>query len=118
HTYVNRARGDAAKELRKYIRWGAYLVTLLGPTKMGKTVLAEKEAPSALSISGNAIQDADRFWTKFANYLGIPSEVSASKVTGDRSRWGFRGNLGFFGAHFGGDHNVGKTNSTSNAIDA
>lgn len=118
HTYVNRAQGDTAKELRKYIRWGAFLVTLLGPTKMGKTVLAEREAPGAFSISGNAIQDVDKFWSKFANYLDIPTEVSTSKVTGDRSRWGFKGNLGFFGATNAGEHHVGKTTSVSNAIDA
>lgn len=118
HTYVNRVEGDVAKKLRKYIRWGAFLVTLLGPTKMGKTVLAEKEAPGALSISGNAIQDVSKFWLKFANYLDIPAEVSSSKVTGDRSRWGFMGNLAFFGAEIGGEHHVDKSKSTSNAIDA
>jgi hypothetical protein len=87
---------------------------------MGKTVLAQKEAPNAFVIQGHAIQKVEDFWTRFATYFGIPSETSQSKVTGDKSKWGFFSKLSLFGvgeagADVGGEHttDIGSSSNTT-----
>jgi hypothetical protein len=121
YTYVERKHdNDAAAKLRTYIRSGGHLVSMVGPTKMGKTVLAQREAPQAFTIQGHAIREVDDFWVRLASWLDIPTENSHTKVTGDKSKWGFRSRLGFFGAaevgaDAGGEHSkqTGTTSSTS-----
>ena len=54
HTYVEREHADAAVDLRKYLRRGGSIVTVIGPTKMGKTVLVGKEAKGGRSQPVNA----------------------------------------------------------------
>ncbi|PPI47964.1 hypothetical protein C5D18_02575 [Rathayibacter tritici] len=90
---------------------------------MGKTVLAQREAPNAFTIQGHAIQKVDDFWMRFAGYLGIPSEKSQSKVTGDRSKWNLLSRLGIFGigeagAEIGGEHTLDVGASSNTIINA
>lgn len=117
-TYVERTSDGAAEELRDHIRRGGWMVSLVGPTKMGKTVLAHREAPNGFFIPGSSIQDVDDFWARFASFLGIPTEESRTRVTGDRSRWGFFGNLAFFGSDVGGEHHIDRGTSSTSTINA
>ena len=94
------------------------MVSLVGPTKMGKTVLAHREAPNGFFIQGSSIKNVDDFWVRFASWLGIPSEESRTRVSGDRSKWGFFGNLGFFGADAGGEHSIDRGTSSTSTVNA
>lgn len=122
-TYVERQHDKAAAGLRKHIRRGGFVVSVVGPTKMGKTVLVQKEAPSAFMIHGNAIAEVDDFWERLAGFLDIPTSTSRSKVTSDRSKWGFLSRLSLFGigeagADVGGEHAVDKGTSANHTVNA
>lgn len=122
-TYVDRQHDAAAKDLRKHIRRGGVLVSVIGPTKMGKTVLVQREAPTAFTIAGNAIQEVADFWERFASYLDIPTETARSTVTSDRSKWGFMSKLSLFGvgeagADVGGEHGLEKGSSSKSTVNA
>lgn len=120
-TYVDRRDDVAAADLRKHIRRGGWLVSVVGPTKMGKTVLAQREAPNAFVVQGHAIRSVDEFFSKFAGYFGIPSEKSQSTVSGDRSKWGFMAKLGLFGigeagSDFGGETSLDVSAGTTTTV--
>lgn len=97
HTYVEREHADAAVDLRKYLRRGGSIVTVIGPTKMGKTVLVGKEAKGAFTAQGQSLQSVDDFWQRLAQYLEIPTATSSSQVNADKSKWGFRAKFGLSG---------------------
>ncbi|MBE9924837.1 hypothetical protein G8C93_02885 [Cellulosimicrobium cellulans] len=122
-TYVERQHEQAVRDLRRHIRRGGVLVSVIGPTKMGKTVLVQREAPHAFVVHGNAIENVDDFWERFAAFLEIPLASTRTTVVGDKSKWGFFGKLGLFGvgetgANVGGEHTVDKGTSTTSTMNA
>lgn len=100
-TYVEREHNVAAEDLRKHIRRGGWIVPIVGPTKMGKTVLAKREAPAgSLFIPGQSIQDLSVFWKRFAVHLGISGTIVSSRTVDSSGSLSSGGRVGVGAASF------------------
>jgi len=110
-TYVHRENRAAEKQLAKEVRRGGNIVSVVGPTKMGKTVLVGQVVSDKLWLEGQWLSDIEAFWTKLAVQLNIPASRSSSKSSTDIAKWSIRAKIdigpGSIGSDVGGDH--GKT---------
>lgn len=109
-TYVDRTHKSVATDLTTQLNRGGKFISLVGPTKMGKTVLVEKTASDAVTIQGQSISNVNDLWSRLAAHFGIPTTTTAGKVNSDTSKWGFAAKLGIdlagFGANLGGEHTL------------
>jgi hypothetical protein len=96
-TYVSRAHLNLEEDLEHWLeRRQKPLLSVSGPTKSGKTVLLKRLVPSAVWLSGGAIDSADDFWSAICDELEVFTDHSLSS---ERTR----GN----GAHLEGELNAG-----------
>lgn len=109
-TYVDRSHKNVALDLETELNRGGKFISLVGPTKMGKTVLVERVAPNAVTIQGQSISSVDDLWSRLASYFGVPTTATGGKVTSDKSKWSFFARFGVSGigagSTFGGEHDV------------
>lgn len=119
-TYVDRTHKNVANELRLYLRRGGKFVSVVGPTKMGKTVLVEREAPEAVVVQGQSIRDVNDLWARLAAYFEVPVGTTAGKVVSNKAKWGFFAKFGIpgigAGGEIGGEHGVDRSTSYSTEI--
>jgi hypothetical protein len=120
-TYVHREDRAAENDLATEARRGGKIVSVVGPTKMGKTVLVGKVIQDSLWLEGQWLRTLDDFWTKLAVELHLPTSKSGSTTSGDTAKWSIFAKLGFpgvggAGASVGGDHKLEKVQSWSTNI--
>lgn len=80
HTYVER-RGDAfERTLQDAIDTTGQLVSLVGPSKSGKTVLVEKVVGRDLliTISGASLRSPEDVWRSALDWMNVPSAITQS----------------------------------------
>lgn len=122
HTHVERENAPQVAQIRQYVRQKGYLIPVVGPTKMGKTVLVRRTVPEAFYIDGSWITDTKDFWVRLAAQLDIPTSQNGSKTNGDTSKWGFRARLdlllGSADSQFGGEHSRAIAKGWSSEIPA
>src|SRR5437660_12705741 len=71
HTYVERAKERLEQQLRDAVQTPGQVVSLVGPSKSGKTVLVEKVVGDALiTISGAGIRSPDDVWQRILDWMG------------------------------------------------
>lgn len=120
-TYVHREDRAAENGLATEARRGGKIVSVVGPTKMGKTVLVGKIIQDSLWLEGQWLRSLDDFWTKLAVELNLPTSKGGSTTTGDTAKWSIMAKLGFPGvggasASVAGDHKLEKAQSWSTNI--
>lgn len=107
-TYVHRENRAAESQLAKEVRRGGNIVSVVGPTKMGKTVLVGQVVEDRLWLEGQWLADIEAFWTKLAVQLNIPSTKTRSKSTSDVAKWSIKAKIdvgpGSLASDIGGDH--------------
>ncbi|MFJ4210724.1 hypothetical protein ACIPY2_19890 [Paenarthrobacter sp. NPDC089675] len=108
YTHVERDNAPQVAKIRQYVHQKGYLIPVVGPTKMGKTVLVTRTVPDAFYIDGSWITEAQDFWVRLAAKLDIPTSQNGSRTNGDTSKWGFKAKLdlilGSAESQFGGEH--------------
>jgi hypothetical protein len=84
HTYVER-RGEAFElTLRDALDTTGQVVSLVGPSKAGKTVLVEKVVGRDLliTISGASLHSPGDVWASVLDWMNVPNTTSYSKTVG------------------------------------
>ena len=84
HTYVERAGERLEKMLRDAIDTPGQVVSLVGPSKSGKTALVEKVVgrDSLITITGAGIESANDIWDRVLDWMGSPSVATSGSVLG------------------------------------
>jgi len=87
---------------------------------MGKTVLVEREAPSAVVIQGQSIRHVNDLWSRLASFFEVPVAATAGKVVGNKAKWGFFTKFGIPGVSagndIGGEHSVDRSTSYNTEV--
>src|SRR2546428_11758889 len=100
HTYVAQRNHGYEEQLKRSLLVKGFLVSILGPSKSGKTVLVDKVlGNSAVKISGSDISSTVDLWQHVLARIGERVERSQESVE-SRSRQlsaGAGGSAGFFG---------------------
>ncbi len=74
HTYVSRSADDELL-LSTALQTGGSVVSIVGPSKTGKTVLVNRVVPSErlVSLSGSLIDSAESLWSNAGAAVGTPN---------------------------------------------
>lgn len=107
-TYNPRSERNLESLLRTYIDDGGAILTLVGPTKTGKTVLLENVLEDPVWLEGQGLTDVDTFWTRVGSELDAYHDASRQEGASESTDTG--GKLGVPGVAEG---NVQMTNGTS-----
>lgn len=75
-TYNPRAARNLEELLRTYLDDGGAILTLVGPTKTGKTVLLENVLTDPVWLEGQGLTDVDTFWTRIGSDLAAYNDES------------------------------------------
>jgi len=101
HTYVERSGEGLEQALRDAIDTPGQIVSLVGPSKSGKTVLMEKVVGRDLliTITGAGIQSADEIWIRILDWMGAPATHSKGATTSGKvgAEAGTSGSASLFG---------------------
>jgi hypothetical protein len=83
HTYVSRAGERLEKTLRNAIDTPGQIVSLVGPSKAGKTVLVEKVVGKDLliTITGAGISSPEDIWSRVLDWMEAPASREKSLST-------------------------------------
>ncbi len=83
HTYVERSGERLEEALRDAIDTPGQVVSLVGPSKSGKTVLVEKVVgrDSLITVTGAGIQSPDDIWTRVLDWMGAPTTHTKGSTT-------------------------------------
>jgi hypothetical protein len=75
HTYVSRTGEGLEKALRDSIDTPGQIVSLIGPSKSGKTVLVERVVGKELliTITGAGVVSAEQIWSRVLDWMDAPS---------------------------------------------
>lgn len=92
HTYNPRDDLALEKQLADYLENGGSILTLVGPTKTGKTVLLRKVIEDPIWVEAQGIIDADTFWGIVGGELGM--YVDATESADDSSTATGGGDIG------------------------
>ena len=101
HTYVAREGEVLERALRDAIDTPGQIVSLVGPSKSGKTVLVEKVVglDKIVTITGAGIASPEEIWSRVCDSLNVPNtetkSSSATKKTG--AEVGASGGVSVFG---------------------
>lgn len=79
HTYITRASKDGIgyeQRLNLALNISGTLISIIGSSKMGKTVLCEKVIPleRQVNVSGADFSNGEAFWSVIAQKVGLPLE--------------------------------------------
>jgi len=74
-TYIERSGERLEQSLRDAVDTPGQIVSLVGPSKSGKTVLVEKVIGRDLliTITGAGIESADHIWSRVLDWIGVPA---------------------------------------------
>jgi hypothetical protein len=83
HTYVSRTGEGLEKALRDAIDTSGQIVSLIGPSKSGKTVLVEKTIGKELliTVTGAGINSPDQIWSRVLDWMDVPYSHEKSRTT-------------------------------------
>jgi hypothetical protein len=83
HTYVARAGENLEAKLDRALRTPKVVATISGPSKSGKTVLAEKliGKENLIQISGAEVQSGGDLWKRVLAWMDVPSCVASQTTT-------------------------------------
>lgn len=91
-TYSYVARRDNYEETIEFCINESSIAFIHGPTKSGKTVLAERVAQKAnarsTKVNARNYRSANDFWQVVASQMGIPETVSSTRRTGEGHKRG------------------------------
>jgi hypothetical protein len=79
HTYVERGSENLEQLLRNAIDTPKAVISLSGPSKSGKTVLAERVIgnDNLIKVSGAEITEAPELWDRILDWMGAPEQIVA-----------------------------------------
>ena len=82
-TYVQRTGVALEQALRDAIETGGQIVSLVGPSKSGKTVLVERVVgrEQLITVTGAGIQHPDDIWRRVLDWMDVPSSVTINTST-------------------------------------
>lgn len=114
-TYNPRSDLGLESDLRTYLDDRGTILSVSGATKTGKTVLLRSVAPSAISLSGGAIETVADMWLQIAEKLGLWAEVSSSNSSSasDDRTWTGKSNVGFASVERAGKPQTGTGHQES-----
>jgi hypothetical protein len=83
HTYVARAGENLEAKLDRALRTPKVVASISGPSKSGKTVLAEKliGKDNLIQISGAEVQSGGDLWKRVLAWMDVPSCVASQTTT-------------------------------------
>lgn len=83
YTYVAREGEVLEQTLRDAVETPGQIVSLVGPSKSGKTVLVEKVVgiENLITITGAGIESPDIIWHRICDALNVPISHTAAKST-------------------------------------
>jgi hypothetical protein len=83
HTYVARAGEGLEKSLRDAIDTPGQIVSIIGPSKAGKTVLVEKVVGKELliTITGAGLRSSEEIWGRVLDWMQAPSSTDRTSST-------------------------------------
>jgi hypothetical protein len=125
HTYVERS-GERLEEALRAIHTPGQVVSLVGPSKSGKTVLVEKVVgrDSLITVTGAGIQSADDIWRRVLDWMGSPTTHTRGSTTSGKigAEAGVSGSASLFGlakatGEAKGDIEVGREVEKSTSFD-
>lgn len=81
HTYIARDGEALERALKDALDTPGQIVSLVGPSKSGKTVLVEKVVglDNIVTITGAGIRAAEEIWSRVCDSLGLPNSQGASE---------------------------------------
>lgn len=88
YTHIDRDSEEEVIGLQNAVQRPGNLITVVGPTKMGKTILVKRTLPNAMFIDSSWIGTLDDLWSRLAASLRIPTNQSGTRTAGDSSSWG------------------------------
>jgi hypothetical protein len=126
HTYVERSGERLEEALRDAIDTPGQVVSLVGPSKSGKTVLVEKVVgrDSLITVTGAGIQSPDDIWTRVLDWMEAPTTHSKGSTTSGKvgAEAGVTGSASLLGlakatGEVKGDIEVGHEREKSTSFD-
>jgi hypothetical protein len=86
HTYVERAGETLEASLRDALETPGQVVSLIGPSKSGKTVLVEKVVgrDSLITVTGAGIESAEMIWARALDWMGAPTSSTSGATVGGK----------------------------------
>lgn len=90
HTYVTRAGTELEQSLRDALDTPGQIVSIVGPSKSGKTVLVERVvgANSVITVTGAGISSPEDVWHRTLDCMGEPDAISKMSTTGGKGKMG------------------------------
>lgn len=123
YTYINRLQNHIAyeKKLQRALEQPGKIVSIVGGSKTGKTVLFRKVVAKEklVEISGSQIGHPEDFWKLIAEKLNLPNEISVMDVSNETNgeNKAFSSKISFVGfVGFDISRNDGKTEGKSENI--
>ena len=82
-TYVERSGAHLEQALRDALSTAGQIVSLVGPSKSGKTVLVEKVVgrDQLITVTGAGIRSPDDIWTRVLDWMCAPNAVTQTAST-------------------------------------
>lgn len=113
YTYVERERGQLEGRLRHQLRREGAIMILSGPSKSGKSVLAEQVIGSQdlVSVYGGDIGSVDDLWDRVLDALGAPQGHESTSSITEQSQTS--GNIGIRAHFFSVGGSASETESTN-----
>jgi len=117
-TVTYNPRNDLLLEskLATYLQRSGEIMTIIGPTKVGKSVLVEKVANRRVWLEGSWIKSIDDFWARLASELHIPNSHGRSNEQVEVYKWNILGNLGFLQSSVGKDESQSEESNWSQTL--
>src|SRR5690606_27326800 len=86
HTYVEREQARE-KALKDALEVPGQVISLLGPSKSGKTVLIERVVgiDNLITVGSSQILKADEIWERALNWMESPNETTSTKTWSEGS---------------------------------
>ena len=101
HTYVQRSGERLEQALRDAVDTPGQIVSLVGPSKSGKTVLVEKVVGRDLliTVTGAGIKSANDIWMRVLDWMETPTSDTRSSTTSGKlgASAGTSGSASLFG---------------------
>ncbi|GAA1948898.1 ATP-binding protein [Microbacterium aquimaris] len=115
-TYNPRDSLKLEGSLETYIRRSGDIMTIIGPTKVGKSVLVEKVAQRRVWLEGSWIKSIDDFWARLASALHVPNTRGQSTEQVEVYKWQILSSLGFVQPSIGKDESTSETQSWTQTL--
>lgn len=86
HSYVERKAEKLEESLRNALETAGQLVSIVGPSKSGKTVLTEYVVgrENLITVTGAGIENTDEIWQRVLDWMGAPSSHETVSSTSGR----------------------------------